>query len=213
MTVKVLSKSNTEEKQIALPKEVISATNHKVISEYINFVRAAGRGAIANTKDRSEVSGGGKKPWKQKGTGHARHGSSRSPLWVGGGVTFGPTNDRNFWLNHPKRFRQYARYCIFNIAASEKKMVIIDNPVRGVIKTRDAEDLLQKYGFEGKITLILSEKELAESVAYRNLPYIWLMCKSQQNMIQLASSDKIVFSRDGYDEYFAKKETGNETDN
>lgn len=213
MKVKILSKSDSKQKELALPQEVVLATNHKVISEYINFVRAAARTAVANTKDRSEVSGGGKKPWRQKGTGHARHGSSRSPLWVGGGVTFGPGSERNFWLNYPKKARNYGRCAILNIAANANKIVAIEQPTKGIEKTRDAESLLRDYNLEGKISLILSDQELKEARAYRNLPYVILMSKSQQNMVQLASSDMIVYSLDGFNEYFSQKENKDAADN
>ena len=206
MKIKVLSKSNKETGEVTLPKEVISATNVSVISEYINFVRAASRAPIANTKDRSEVSGGGKKPWRQKGTGRARHGSSRSPLWVGGGVTFGPGSERNFWLNYPKKFKIYARYAIFNIFANAKKIMVVEQIVEGIDKTKKAEELLKAFEIEGKIAIILSDKELSESIAFRNLPYVKLMSKTLQKIVYLASSDYILFSKAGFEEYFAAGE-------
>ncbi len=202
MNIKVLSKSDKSTKEVKLPESVLSATNNSVISEYINFVRSAMRSPIADTKDRSEVSGGGKKPWRQKGTGHARHGSSRSPLWVGGGVTFGPTSERNFWLNHPKKFRRYARYAILNTFAAADNIIIIEDLVKDINKTKEAEALLQNFNIEGKLSIILSEEELGQSVAYRNLSYATLMSKNHQNIAILASSDKVIFSQDGFKEYF-----------
>lgn len=206
MNIKVLSKSKSSQAEKALPKQVVEASNTAIISEYINFVRAASRAPIANTKDRRDVSGGGKKPWRQKGTGRARHGSSRSPLWVGGGVTFGPTSDRTFWLNYPKKFKRYARYAIFNIFAQAKKISVCNELLDGISKTKDAEALLSAYNLEGKISIILSEQELADSLAYRNLPYVKLMSKNHQDIVHLASSDEIVFSGKGFEEYFASED-------
>lgn len=206
MKIKVLSKSNKASTEMELPAEVLNAKNTEVISQYINFVRAASRAPIANTKDRSEVSGGGKKPWRQKGTGRARHGSSRSPIWVGGGVTFGPGSERNFWLNYPKKFKQYARYAIFNIFAENKKIIIVDELIGDIKKTKEAEELLRSFEIEGKISVVLTEQELSESIAYRNLPYVKLMSKNHQDIVHLASSDYILFSSRGFDEYFAVKE-------
>lgn len=204
MNIKILSKANKDKKTVQLPEDVVSAKNNSVISEYINFVRSAMRSPIANTKDRSEVSGGGKKPWRQKGTGHARHGSSRSPLWVGGGVTFGPSSERNFWLNHPKKFRKYARYAILNKFAENNNIVIIEDLLKDINKTKAAESYLQEMDIEGKISIILSEEELGQAIAYRNLAYATLMSKNHQNIVILASSDKIVFSPAGFAEYFDK---------
>ncbi len=202
MNIKVLSKTNKDAKTVKLPEEVISAKNNSVISEYINFVRSAMRSPIANTKDRSEVSGGGKKPWRQKGTGRARHGSSRSPLWVGGGVTFGPSAERNFWLNHPKKFRKYARFAILNQFAENNNIVIIEDLLNNITKTKNAEALLEEMGIEGKISIIFSEEELGQAMAYRNLAYTTLMSKNHQNIVILASSDKVIFSQSGFKEYF-----------
>lgn len=212
MNLKVLSKSAKTEKTVKMPEEVLNADNTKVISEYINFVRAARRQAIAQVKDRSEVSGGGKKPWRQKGTGHARHGSSRSPLWVGGGVTFGPSSERNYWLNLPKKVRQYGRFAILNIFANDKKIVVIDELIKGIDKTKKAEELLSSYELSGKISIIMSAREFASSIAYRNLPYVTLMTKTNQNIVHMASSDIVVFTKEGFEEYFAKEEI-NATDN
>ena len=202
MKIKVVSQSNKELRSLELPEALEKANNNKVISEYINFIRSASRAAIANTKDRSEVSGGGKKPWRQQGTGRARHGSSRSPLWVGGGVTFGPTSERNFWLNYPKRFRQYARFAILNTLANENKIIIVDEPIKDISKTKKAEEALQNLEIEGKISMILSEQELGNAIAFRNLSYVNLMSKTHQDMVNLISSDKVIFSAAGFEEYF-----------
>lgn len=207
MKIKVLSKSDSK-KTLDLPKEVLKSTNLTVVSEYINYVRSASRMPIADTKDRSEVSGGGKKPWRQKGTGHARHGSSRSPLWVGGGVTFGPTNKRNFWLNYPKKFRQYARLAIFNYLAEKDQLSIIEDDLGAITKTKQAENLLSEYNIEGKITLIVSDSEMSNVLAFRNLPYLHIMTKTNQNMVALSSSDNVIFSQNGYKEYFSNDTDG-----
>lgn len=216
MKIKVLSKDNKNTKSLDLPQDVIKAVNHSIVSEYINHVRNAERFAIANTKDRSEVSGGGKKPWKQKGTGHARHGSNRSPLWVGGGVTFGPSNCRNFTSRHPKSFRKYARNAIFNYLAQNGKLAIISDNISGIKKTKDADILLTQYKLEGKIVLIVSEKELSDTIVFRNLSYIHIVTKSCQNVVDMISSDLVLFTAEGYKEYFSldeiKKEKS-ETDN
>src|SRR5664279_3348609 len=111
MEAKVYNLKGKETSTVDLPKAMLGLPwNADLVHQVVTSMQSNQRPVIADTKGRGEVRGGGKKPWRQKGTGRARHGSSRSPIWVGGGVTFGPSNVRNFWLNYPKKFKQYARF-------------------------------------------------------------------------------------------------------
>jgi len=206
MKINILSKDNSSKKTLDLPQDVVKAVNHRVVSEYINHVRNVERSAIANTKDRSEVSGGGKKPWKQKGTGRARHGSNRSPLWVGGGVTFGPSSCRNFKSNHPKSFKKYARNAVLNYLAVNGKLAVISEDLSTIKKTKDADRVLSEYKLEGKMVLIVSEKELADTISFRNLSYMHIVTKNCQNIVDMISSDIVLFTTEGYKEYFSKSD-------
>ncbi len=95
------------------------------------------RNVLAHTKDRSEVSGGGKKPWRQKGTGRARHGSSRSPIWIGGGVTFGPTKNRNFSKKINKKMKSKALFMCLSDRVNDKKLVLLDQITTKDHKTKE----------------------------------------------------------------------------
>jgi len=99
----------------------------ELIHQVLVAQMANGRVAIAHTKDRSEVRGGGKKPWRQKGTGRARVGSSRNPIWRGGGVAFGPTNERNFSKEINKKVRQQALKMVLSDKVADKHLIIIDS--------------------------------------------------------------------------------------
>jgi len=108
------------------------------------------RQVIAHTKDRSEVRGGGKKPWRQKGTGRARAGSNRSPIWIGGGVTFGPSKDRNFSKKINKKMKQRAIMMVLTDKAESKNIKVLDELQAGEFKTKDMALMLSKFAGEQK---------------------------------------------------------------
>ena len=111
--VNVYSQNGEKVKDMALSESIFKVqAKHELIHQAMLAQMGNERQPIAHTKDRSEVRGGGAKPWRQKGTGRARAGSSRSPIWIGGGVTFGPTNERNFSKKINKKMRQKAMFMI-----------------------------------------------------------------------------------------------------
>ncbi|HZJ41082.1 MAG TPA: 50S ribosomal protein L4 [Candidatus Saccharimonadales bacterium] len=103
---------------------------------------ANSRQVLAHTKDRSEVSGGGKKPWKQKGTGRARAGSSRSPIWIGGGVTFGPTKDRNFKKKINQKMKQKAIFMVLSDRVKNNALIVVDSLALETYKTKKFNEIL-----------------------------------------------------------------------
>jgi len=108
------------------PKVFGMKVNESLVHQAVVTQLANERKVIAHTKDRGEVRGGGRKPWKQKGTGRARHGSSRSPIWIGGGITFGPRNDRNFKMRLNKKMKQNAMLMALSDKAANENLVILD---------------------------------------------------------------------------------------
>jgi large subunit ribosomal protein L4 len=131
------------------------------------------RQVVAHTKNRGEVSGGGIKPWKQKGTGRARQGSIRSPLWVGGGVVFGPRNDRNFTQKINKKMKRKALLMCLSDRAKEEKIVLIDKLELDNFKTKKFLEIVNKLPNKEKKTLLVladNNKKIVKSAA--NLSYI-----------------------------------------
>jgi large subunit ribosomal protein L4 len=126
----------------------------KLVSKVIRVTEANKRRATAKTKKRGEVSGGGKKPWRQKGTGRARAGSSRSPLWRGGGITFGPTGNQNPSLSLNKKESQAAK----KAALEAKKTNTVSVTVSAITKTKEAAELLKKNNISGRTLVLFSEK-------------------------------------------------------
>ena len=117
--------------------------NPAVVQQAVVAQQANARPVLAHTKGRGDVSGGGKKPWRQKGTGRARHGSIRSPLWRGGGVTFGPTAERNFKLKINKKVRRKAILMSLSSKAADERIVLLDSLTLTAIKTKTLVSVLE----------------------------------------------------------------------
>jgi large subunit ribosomal protein L4 len=164
---------------------------HQVYVALISNVRQA----IAHTKDRSERSGGGKKPWKQKGTGRARAGSSRSPLWRKGGVTFGPTKDRNFSKRTNSKMRQKATM----IALSEKlrsgKLIVVEDFKTPEAKTKLLAEALSNLGINGRsIVFGFEAAEQVTSRIVRNIPRTEITLTENINVRHLLDHEYAVLS-------------------
>ncbi|MGI6374074.1 MAG: 50S ribosomal protein L4 [Patescibacteria group bacterium] len=145
LKIKVYNQSAEPVKDLTLSKQVFALEpNQELIHQVMVAQMANSRQVLAHTKDRSEVSGGGRKPWKQKGTGRARAGSSRSPIWIGGGVTFGPTKDRNFKKKINKKMNQQALMMALSDKAKGKVLIILENLELPAKKTKGVAEILQK---------------------------------------------------------------------
>jgi len=149
------------------------AVKEGLIHQAVVAQMANRRQVLAHTKDRGEVSGGGIKPWKQKGTGRARQGSIRSPLWVGGGVVFGPRNDRNFHQKINKKMKRKALLMCLSDRAKEEKIIVLDKLELENFKTKKFLEILNKLPNKGKKTLLIladNDKKIIKSAA--NLSYL-----------------------------------------
>lgn len=196
MKIPVLNQKGEAIKEVEVSSIFDITVSPKSLTLYINYLRNALRGPVANTKDRGQVSGGGKKPYKQKGTGRARQGSTRSPLWVGGGVTFGPTSERNYQTKINKSQKRNVILSIFGEAFKEKRVVVLESLALKDPKTKDASSLLENVKAEGKISVIMNASNENANLAFRNLAGVCLMSPSRLNVINLLSSNKVVFSLD-----------------
>ncbi|HBK34031.1 TPA: 50S ribosomal protein L4 [Candidatus Uhrbacteria bacterium] len=167
--------------------------NKALIHEAVVYQQAKNRVAIAHTKDRGEVAGSGKKPWNQKGTGRARHGSRRSPIWVGGGITFGPTNERNFAVRMNKASRRQALGMVLTDKVSQNLFIIIDSFEHMGSKTKDAVKTLEQLPCFGKKTLVvLDSSQAAIAKTMRNLPLIKTIPVQAINIVDLLSKEFVV---------------------
>lgn len=143
LKIKVYNKAAEEVKELDLDPKVFSvASSQELLHQVVVSQMANARQVLADTKGRAEVSGGGKKPWKQKGTGRARAGSSRSPIWRGGGVTFGPSSDRNFKKKVNQKMKQKAFMMVLSDRVAEGKLVVLDDLKFSEFKTKDFVKML-----------------------------------------------------------------------
>lgn len=139
----VYSKEGKEVEKVKLPKDIFELPwNADLVHQVITSMQTDSRASIAHTKDRGEVRGGGKKPWRQKGTGRARHGSSRSPIWRGGGITFGPRNDKNYDRKVNKKMKTKALYTILSQKVRDGEVILVENFTFAEPKTSEAKNLI-----------------------------------------------------------------------
>lgn len=201
MNTKVYSQTAEALYDLDLSDKVFGvALNQELVHQALVAQQANERQVLADTKDRSEVSGGGKKPWKQKGTGRARAGSSRSPIWVGGGVTFGPTADRNFSKKINKKMRQKAMFMVLSDKLAHQAMVVIDDLKMAEFKTKKFETILKSV--EEKILntkrrdILVINDARSEELKYsaRNLQGVKVINLDNINIVDLLKSRYLLLS-------------------
>lgn len=195
--IKIYNLEGVESSEVAIDAVLTADENSNLISQAVRIQNANARNAIAHTKDRSEVSGGGKKPWKQKGTGNARAGSSRSPIWTGGGITFGPRNTRNYGLRLNSKMRQGALASVLSDIIKEKKFIVVKDFDLKEISTKKFVAILEKLPVEeGKILIIIDKinRELELSVA--NLSYVKVIKTENINVVDLLKYNYVLTTAD-----------------
>lgn len=144
MDAKVYSHEGTEVGKISLPESVFGVKwNADLVHEVVVGMQANARESTAHTKDRSEVRGGGKKPWRQKGTGRARHGSSRSPIWSGGGVAHGPRNDRDYSVKINKKVKAKALATVLSQKNADAEIIFVDVLTFAEPKTAQGKQIIK----------------------------------------------------------------------
>lgn len=151
---------------------------------------AAKRQGTHDTKERGEISGGGKKPWRQKGTGRARVGTTRSPLWRGGGTVFGPT-PRDYSFTVPKKVRRLALISALSMKVREEKLVVLKDFPLAEVKTKKFKEVLDRFGLK-KTLVVIGEANVALEKSSRNLPDVKMMRCEGINVYDLLKYDSLV---------------------
>ena len=204
LEVSVFNQKGTVAKNSTLASEIFGLPwNADLVHQVVLGMQANARAGTAHTKDRGEVSGGGKKPWKQKGTGRARHGSSRSPIWVGGGVTFGPRSEKEYGQKINKKMRVKALFTVLSQKVSDGKILCLDGITLGEIKTKSAQGILDTLatipGFSGvahkkhtSALFVLPESNELIEKSFANLPGVTVLTADKLNTLNAITARTIV---------------------
>lgn len=207
LDAKVYSQAGKEVSQIALSEKVFGvAWNANLVHDVVVAMQGNARTNTAHTKNRGEVRGGGKKPWKQKGTGRARHGSSRSPIWSGGGIAHGPRNDRDFSRKINKNTRAKALACVLSQKFAHEAVVFVDSLSFEKPKTTEARKFLVALSGVGKYTDLVTKKKNAALVllpdrdehtelSFRNFGNVRVMNMKDVNPVELLTYKYVVVAK------------------
>ncbi len=191
---KVFTSDGTEKGDLALDPAIFGIEpNTDVMHQVVTAQRAAARSGSASTKTRAEVRGGGRKPWRQKGLGRARHGSIRSPQWKGGGVAHGP-KPRSYAQRTPKKMKRLALRSALSDRASSDSIKVVESFDWDGPKTKSAVALLAGMGITGKALFVLSPSDQAAERSVRNLPKVNALTVGQLNTYDVLWADAIVFT-------------------
>lgn len=200
----IYTREGAEKGEVTLPESVFGvAWNADLVHEVVVGMQANARESTAHTKDRSEKRGGGRKPWRQKGTGRARHGSRRSPIWTGGGVTFGPRSEKDYSVKINKKVRAKAFATVLSKKLADNEVIFVDTLAMDEPKAKDAKAtiaaLAKGSGFETLATkrknaalVVLSDRNLATEKSFRNFGNVEVAQAKDINPVDLLTYKYVV---------------------
>jgi large subunit ribosomal protein L4 len=194
--INLLTASGEQSGQVDLAESLFAApVDQTLIHQAVVRQMANRRLGTADTQTRGEVRGGGRKPWRQKGTGRARHGSRRSPQWAGGGVVFGP-HPRDYDQRMPAKMRRAALRGALSAKQQDGSLRVVESLDLSEIKTRAFRDRLVAWKAEGKVLLVLAGRDETAERSARNLREVRVILADSLNVVDVLEADTIVFTRD-----------------
>ena len=195
LKVKVYNEKGESVKELELNSKIFGVeVKPTLIHQVINSFLSNQRQVAAHTKRRGEVRGGGIKPWKQKGTGRARHGSSRSPLWSGGGVTFGPNSERNFSVKINRKMKQRAMLMGLSDKVKDDNLKVLDKLEISEFKTKKVVNLLKKFDLEKSVLIVNDKIDQKFIKSVTNIPKVEVMEARNLNILALAKYRIVLMS-------------------
>lgn len=193
--VSLFKQDGTTIGDVTLNEEIFGIEpNESVVFDAIIMQRASLRQGTHAVKNRSAVRGGGRKPWRQKGTGRARQGSIRSPQWVGGGVVFGPT-PRSYKYKLNKKTRRLALKSVLSQKVAEGNLIIVDQLAFDAPKTKEFAKVLTNLNVDSKVLVVLENDNDFAALAARNLPTVTILGEDGLNVLDIVSSNKLVLTQ------------------
>ncbi|WP_415952367.1 50S ribosomal protein L4 [Streptomyces sp. KLOTTS4A1] len=202
-TIDILSPAGDKAGTVELPSEIFDAkVSVPLIHQVVVAQLAAARQGTHKTKTRGEVRGGGKKPYRQKGTGRARQGSTRAPQFAGGGVVHGPV-PRDYSQRTPKKMKAAALRGALTDRARNNRIHVVSGVVEGDISTKSAKTLLGKVSERKNLLLVITREDEAALLSARNLPQVHILEPGQLNTYDVLVSDDVVFTKAAFDTFVA----------
>ncbi|OGX26822.1 MAG: 50S ribosomal protein L4 [Omnitrophica WOR_2 bacterium RIFCSPHIGHO2_01_FULL_48_9] len=194
----VYNSDGKEAETLELPESIFgAAVNKKVLHQVVLMYQANLRSGTASTKERGSVSGGGKKPWRQKGTGRARAGSNRSPLWHKGGIVFGP-HPRDFSYDVPRQTKTVALRESVNAKYTEKDLLCVTDFKGKLSKTKEFAKILSTLKLEGKILALLDESDPSVMTASRNIAHFNIMRAMDVTAYDILRNKKLLVTKSAF---------------
>jgi large subunit ribosomal protein L4 len=210
VTLKVTDANGKSAGTVEAPEDIFGISNEEVeahvplIHQVVVAQLAAARQGTHAVKSRGDVSGGGKKPWKQKGTGRARQGSTRAPQWVHGGVVHGPV-PRDYSQRTPKKMKASALRYVLSNRANAGRVAVIDFGIKDTPSTKAAIAALSPISGDQFTTVVLSRDNVNEWLSVRNIPTVHVLFADQLNTYDVVTAQYVVFSKDGFEAFVAAK--------
>lgn len=194
-TVDIKNTNGTKVESVELADGVFSIEPHTfAVHQVVRSQMAARRAGTHGTKTRGNVSGGGRKPWRQKGTGRARAGTIRAPQWKGGGVVFGP-HPRSYGFKVPNKVVKLAMRSVLSVKTAEGALHVIDGFGFDEPSTKRAADILAKLGIEGRVTVVVANDDVNAVLSLRNLPKVRVITASEANTYDLVDNTAVLFTK------------------
>lgn len=195
MELDIVDTKNKKVGNVKVSEEVFgSDVNEDILHQVVVMQLANKRSGTASTKLRHEVRGGGKKPWRQKGTGRARAGSSRSPLWRGGGIVFGP-RPRDYSYKVPKKVGKLALRSALSLKAKNNEIIVLDKLATNISKTKEVANLLKDLNILDKALFLIDQENKNLQMAARNLPNARVLDVTGLNVYDLLYSSKLIMAQ------------------
>lgn len=199
MKIDVYNQKGEVSGSTVLPKEIFQVPmNADLVHQVLISQTANKRQVGAHTQTRGEVRGGGKKPWRQKGTGRARHGSTRSPIWKGGGVSGGPRNDKNYAKDVPTKMRRKALFMVLSEKAKNNLLVVLDTMETDTQKTKEMASMMKKLPVNNFTRLVVSQNADKKTfLVARNIAKTGVSEARNLNVVDLLNYKYVLISKEG----------------
>ncbi|MEA2097766.1 MAG: 50S ribosomal protein L4 [Patescibacteria group bacterium] len=198
LKIKIYNLEGKETEEVELSEKIfgVKVQDDLVHQAFVAHISNS-RQLLADTKNKGEVRGGGRKPWRQKGTGRARHGSSRSPIWKGGGVTFGPTTERNYSKKINKKMKTKALLMVLSSKLRDNELIVVENLDLKKTSTKKMKEILGNLPTKGKILISMDKSNSNVFNSVKNIPNTSMIASDSLNIADLLKNKFLIINKNG----------------